>query len=327
MNMLKIALCLTAAGVVAAAQTPVTSPKPSAAPPKPAAAASAKPAPAPAPSAAVTDDTVVMTVGDQKVTKSQYEALVGALPEQGRANAFGPNKRAFAEQYAQMKTLAVEAKKRGLDKDPEVLKRMALQNENFLAGELYQTFKPADGAVKAYYESHKSNFEQVKASHILIRFKGSPIAAKPNQKDLAEEEALARARELRAKIAAGADFAAIAKVESDDPGSGANGGSLGFFGHGQMVGPFEQAAFSLPAGQISEPVKTQFGYHLIRVDERNTKPFEEVESQVESQLKQQTAQEAMEALKKTVPVVLNESYFGPAPAPQAPVAQGSAPAQ
>jgi peptidyl-prolyl cis-trans isomerase D len=80
--------------------------------------------------------------------------------------------------------------------------------------------------------------------------------------------ALERARSIRAEIQGGADFAQVAQRESADPGSAAQGGDLGTFGRGQMVPAFEQAAFSLPVGQVSEPVETPFGYHLIQVQER-----------------------------------------------------------
>ncbi|HAJ34368.1 MAG TPA: hypothetical protein DCL15_01565 [Chloroflexi bacterium] len=81
---------------------------------------------------------------------------------------------------------------------------------------------------------------------------------------------LALANELRQRLLAGEDFATLAAEYSDDPGSAANGGDLGWFGKGQMVAPFEEAAFSLPIGEISEPVKSDFGYHLIEVLERDS---------------------------------------------------------
>ena len=91
-----------------------------------------------------------------------------------------------------------------------------------------------------------------------------------------EAATLALAEALRARILAGEDFAELARQYSDDPGSGAEGGDLGWFGRGQMVPVFEEAAFSLPIGQVSEPIKSDFGYHLIEVLERDTeRPKEE----------------------------------------------------
>jgi len=97
-----------------------------------------------------------------------------------------------------------------------------------------------------------------------------------------DAEALALANELRSRILAGEDFAALARAYSDDTGSGANGGDLGWFGKGRMVAPFEEAAFSLPLNQVSEPVKTDFGYHLIEVLEKDpAKPKDEAQLQQE----------------------------------------------
>ncbi len=71
---------------------------------------------------------------------------------------------------------------------------------------------------------------------------------------------------------AGADFATLAKAESDDAASAVKGGDLGTFKHGQMVAPFDQAAFSVPVGEVSEPVRLRFGYHIIKITSRNPRP-------------------------------------------------------
>jgi parvulin-like peptidyl-prolyl isomerase len=172
------------------------------------------------------------------------------------------------------------------------------------------TAKIEDADIHRYYDAHKSEYEQVKARHILIRFKGSAVPLKSGQQDLSEEEALAKAREIRQKLNGGGDFAAIATAESDDAASAVQGGELGFFKHGQMVPPFEQAAFTQPVGKVSDPVKSQFGYHLILVEQRETKTFDEMRSQIEKQLRPEAAQRAVEELKKQNPVTLDPVYFG-----------------
>ncbi len=258
-------------------------------------------------------DPVVITVGEEQISKSAFERLLAALPEQMRANAQGPGKKKVAEQVAELKSLAQEARKRGVDRTPEVRELISFQTDNLLANSLYRDIttklKPDDAAMQAYYDQHKSDYEQVTASHILIRFKGSTVPLKPNQKDLTEEEALAKVQELRKRLVAGEDFAKMAAAESDDSSATKQGGSLGSFSRGHMVPAFEQAAFNLPAGQISEPVKTPFGYHLIKVEARNNQKFEEVRASIEQKIKPEMARKAVEEIRKQTPVTLNESYF------------------
>lgn len=125
---------------------------------------------------------------------------------------------------------------------------------------------PTEDEVKKYYEDHKADMkqeEQVKASHILIRC--------DEKADLkTQSEALKKIQDVQAKLKKGEDFAALAKQYSEDPGSKDNGGDLGFFTKETMVPEFSKAAFALKPGQVSDIVKTPFGYHIIKVTE--TKP-------------------------------------------------------
>jgi parvulin-like peptidyl-prolyl isomerase len=264
----------------------------------------------------VSPDTVILVVGDQKLTRAQFEQLLGALPDNVRAAATSPGhgRRQLGEQLAEVLAIAQEARKRKLDQNPAVQQIVALQTDQVLAGalarQLATELKPDDAAIHSYYDQHKTEFESVKASHILIRFKGSGAPARPNHKELTEEEALAKAQEVRKKLVEGADFGATAKEESDDVGSGTKGGSLGSFGRGQMVPPFEQAAFSLPLNQISEPVKSQFGYHIIKVEERNSKTFEQAKPDIEKQLGPKLTRDAMDRIRKDAHVTIDDNYFG-----------------
>ena len=101
--------------------------------------------------------------------------------------------------------------------------------------------------------------EKVRASHILLMYKGSAQSTATRSK----EEAISEIQRIKQELDTGADFAALAKQHSDCP-SGSQGGDLGTFGRGQMVGPFETAAYGLPVDGTSDVVETDFGYHIIR---------------------------------------------------------------
>jgi len=270
-----------------------------------------------APGFEVTDpNKVIMTIGDQKITAAQYDQLVNALPAQYQKAARGPQKRQIAEQMVLIKVLSAEAEKRNLEQQAVVKQQLAFNRENILAGalneELMKSVKVDDAAIQAYYDAHKAEFESIKARHILIRFKGSAVPLRTGMKELSDEEALAKAQEIRKQLVAGGDFIALAKAESDDTGSGANGGDLGSFKHGQMVGAFETAAFALPVGEISEPVKTQFGYHIIKVEEKQSKSLADAKAEIVDKLRPEAVRKEVDDMRKKAGVTFDEAYFGPA---------------
>ena len=276
-----------------------------------------------APAAAATSTTdpnkVILTVGDQKVTAGEYDQLIAALPTQYQAAARGPGKRAFAERIVELKVLSQEAEKRKVDQEPKIKQEIAFQRDNLLAQAMFENLQSSvkvdDAAVEKYYNEHKGEFEVLKARHILIRVKGAPMQAPVGKPELTDEEALAKAQAIRKRLEAGEDFATIAKAESDDAGSGAQGGDLGQFGRGMMVPPFEQAAFAAKIGEVTEPVKSPFGYHLIKVESHSQKTLAEVRPDIEKKLRPALAQQAVAELRKNATVQLDDSFFGPATPP------------
>ena len=265
--------------------------------------------PAPKTMPVVPPDRVVVTVGDLTITAAQFDQIIDALPEQYRSVARGSGRKQFADNIVRIEVLAQEGKRRKLDESSAYRTQSMFEDANILANMTYEEIgknvKLDEADVRKYYEAHKAEFEQVRARHILIRVQGSPAAVRPGQKDLTEAEALAKAQDLRKRIQAGEDFAQLARQESDDTGSGANGGDLGFFRHGQMVPSFEQAAFALQPGDLSEPVKSPFGYHLIKVEAKESKSFEEVRPELERRMRPEQAQKTLEELQKKTPVVLD----------------------
>jgi parvulin-like peptidyl-prolyl isomerase len=272
--------------------------------------------PAPKTMPVVPPDRVVVVAGDLKITAAQFDQIIDALPEQYRATARGSGRKQFADNVVRIAVLAQEGKRRKLDESSAYRTQSMFEDANLLANMTYaeigKNAKVDEADVRKYFEAHKAEFEQVRARHILIRVQGSPAAVRPGQKDLTEAEALAKAQDLRKRIEAGEDFAQLARKESDDAGSGANGGDLGFFRHGQMVPSFEQAAFALQPGDLSEPVKSPFGYHVIKVEAKESKSFEDVRPELERRMRPEQAQKALEELQKKSQVVLDPDFFATA---------------
>ncbi|MDP9112225.1 MAG: peptidylprolyl isomerase [Acidobacteriota bacterium] len=310
-SVLFTALLLTSA--LTWAQAPPPAPKPAATPaPKPVAAV----APAPASASA---DPVVLTVGMERITKTQFEEIfaqiVEQMPAERRTAAQTPQaKRQLAEQLAELKALAQEARREKIDQTPEAKTQLAMRSDQLIAGLLFQKIakdaKPTDADLKAYYDEHKADYDTVTARHILIRTTGSAVPLKDGEKDLSDDEALAKAKDVRAKLVAGGDFAELAKTESDDAGSGANGGTLGDFTRGRMVPQFEEAAFALKVNEISEPVKTQFGYHIIQVTKHESKSLDAAKPEITEKIGPDMAQKGVDAIKSKTTITFDQAYFG-----------------
>jgi peptidyl-prolyl cis-trans isomerase D len=157
------------------------------------------------------------------------------------------------------------------------------------------TIKVPDADIEAFYKQNLQQYQtpaQVRASHVLIKLEGRD-----------EKQALALAEEVAKKAKSGADFAALAKQYSEDDSNKDTGGDLDYFGRGRMVAEFEQAAFAMKAGEISDPVKTAFGYHVIKVVDNkadSARSVAEVRPEIEEQLKWQKAQAEAEKIAKSL---------------------------
>jgi len=158
--------------------------------------------------------------------------------------------------------------------------------------DMAKDFSPDEESLRNAYEADPTRFrseEERRASHILIAVDG----------DRSDSEALALAQEISSQLSKGADFATLAAKYSSDVGSASRGGDLGFAAAGSYVEPFEKALFALAPGEISAPVKTEFGYHIIRLDEvraGSSRSFDDVRAELVSELKAQTAQDEFYAL-------------------------------
>lgn len=169
--------------------------------------------------------------------------------------------------------------------------RQELGLKDFIDKNFSQKISVPEPEVRLYYDRHPDFFKQpekVRASHILIK-------VDPQADSSQKAQARQQLERVQQKLAAGEDFGELAKAFSQGPSSSRNG-DLGYFGRGQMVKPFEDAAFALKAGEVSTIVETHFGYHLIKVFDKKPETinaFEQVKSQIEQHLKQDKIRKAI----------------------------------
>ncbi|MBK6614407.1 peptidylprolyl isomerase [Ottowia sp.] len=250
---------------------------------------------APVPALAQAGGAAALTSGPAgQVTAGDMEMLIKEMVPAGEIARFWASRDAvvrFARSAYVQRALSAEAAKAGLDKTPEGTAYLKMMHERALMElQLRQgvrTALPNEQALDRYarseYQAQPDRFkepEQVNARHILL-------AVAQGGGDDAEVKAKAEA--LRAELVKGADFAQLAREQSADPGSATRGGELGFFAAGRMAPAFEKAAFALKKpGELSELVKTPFGYHIIQLVERKparTVPFEEVLPKLREELR------------------------------------------
>lgn len=208
----------------------------------------------------------------------------------------------FVDEITKREVLTLEARKAGLDKDKEYVKKLADFERNtlinmLLTKNLGDKVKVSDEEVKDYYDKNPKEFtvaKKVKASHILVKTE-------------------AEAQEVVKKLTKGEDFAELAKKASLDTGSAQNGGDLGYFASGEMLPEFEEAAFSLEKGKLSAPIKTRYGYHVIKVTDIKTDDvieFDTVKNMLKQKLSGKKQKEAFETyyagIKKSHNVQLDQ---------------------
>lgn len=232
-------------------------------------------------------DSVVASVNGRDITTTELGFIAQELG--GRLGRMTPDQRkeALMTILIDLELVAEEAERQKLDDGDLFKKQMAFLKNRALRNEFFRVNvdeKITDEELKAFYEKEvgsKPAEKEVKARHILVK---------------EEKEALDVIKELDG----GADFAELAKKKSTGP-SGPRGGDLGYFGQGQMVPAFEAAAFSLEKGKYTKtPVKTQFGYHVVLVEDARDKPkpaFDEVKGNIRRVLAEQKFSEILNGLK------------------------------
>jgi len=270
---------------------------------------------------------VVAEVNGSTITTGDFNRELKNLPEYLKSMAAtAQGRKEMMDTMVIRELILQQATKDGLDKSPELTEKLEdlkkrLIVEAFLKKKVETDAKVTDDDLKKFYEQNKDKFktgEQIRASHILVK---------------TEKEA----KDIQAQIKAGGKFEELAKKHSVDA-SAAQGGDLGWFGKGSMVPAFEKAALALKEGQVSDVVKSDFGYHIIKLTGKRPagiRPFEEVKEQIKAAImpgkQQEVFQKIKEELKKSAKINIKEDVLNtvggakPDAAPAAPAAPAAAP--
>ena len=250
----------------------------------------------------ITEKLVSKAAAGVTVPQSEVDAQIAKIKAQF------PSEEDFSKQLA---TVGQSPEQLG-----EMVRKM-LQQQQWLESEIAGKTEVTDEEAKKFYEANKAEFEQpetVKASHILFRVNKEDSEEVVNKK-------LEQAKTAEARAKKGEDFATLAKELSEEPGAKESAGDLGFFPKDRMVPEFASAAFSQKVGDISDPVRTQFGWHIIKVTDKKaagTLPYDEVKAQLIAYLKSKKQEEAAQALLKSLRSSAQIESSLPPPASPAP---------
>ena len=236
---------------------------------------------------------IVATVDGKPIFLSEIIGMAQRLPQQYRKMSLEAVYPSLLTRAIDSKLVTLEGRRAGFSKDPDVKKRL-LDVEDQIISEIFLTktigSQVTEEALQKIYSETKSEMasgDQIKARHILLD----------------NEE---KAAEIIKKLKAGEEFAKLASEYSTGP-SAASGGDLGWFGEGQMVPEFSKAAFALNPGDIvTKPVKTQFGWHIILVEDRKVSAppsFDEAKEQLASTMSQKLLKELIETLRTKAKIV------------------------
>jgi parvulin-like peptidyl-prolyl isomerase len=255
-------------------------------------------------SLAAEDDPVLAQTGEIVFRQSDLDKLLSFSPpyimEQLKQNP--ERKVMLIKRIMHQKILADMARKEGFDQEAEVKEQMKYLLDDFLSKEyilqaVVETVTVTDEEIEAYYTLNKKELtdpEQVKARHILIKV---PFGASEEAKN----KAMKKAGDILGWLKDGEKFETLAEQYSEDPATKKTGGELGYFPRGRMAKPFEKAAFSMKPGEISQVVETDFGYHIIQVEDRKeavVMPFEEVKDLIGKKIKDSRVSKAVEEFVK-----------------------------
>jgi hypothetical protein len=257
------------------------------------------------------EDPAAMVVGARTVRVSEMCAAIATLPPP-QAEGYSQHPNLAAQWYGPIVAFAAEAEREHLDgASPAGEMRGGADEERHeqkLAEELIQKLardvQPSESQIASYYAAHPSEFERAKARHIVISYAGA-FASRSSR---TAADAKRKADAVRAELKHGADFAALARAESDDPYTKNKGGKLGEVSHQQLEPAIDRIVWSLAPGQTSAPFEGRFGYEIVQVEGHLKLPLEDVRQLVIGDIKAQLAKRRQEEIIAAAQITLSKTY-------------------
>ena len=278
--------------------------------------------PAPPAVSGLTPDTVIAEYGDgKKLTWGELEKFLSVLPQQQRTGVMRDRKQ-LVEKYLLMKRLSELAEKDKLDEKSPYKEAIQSYRMNMLMNAEVQKvsseFPVRVEEQQAYYDQHKTQFEQVTIKLIHISFSSSPSTAADGKKHLSEDEAKAKAEQLVKEAKGGADFVKLVKENSDDESTKTKNGDLSFSRaeSANLPEAIRSVALALKPGEVSEPVRQPNGFYIFRGESSNAKPFTEVKDQIFTDLQRMKTREWIDTTTKGLNIKPESDQFFSAPPTQ-----------
>ena len=254
---------------------------------------------------------VIMHVNGQPVTEQEFIAIYRQLPEDMQRQYANENgKMVLAEQTIRVKLLEQEARKLGLEREPNVAAQIEADQSNILANAAAEKLIPApnEQAVQEFYAKNKGRFESADVSHILIAYAGGTIPPRSG-KAPPLDAAKAKANSIYQQLKAGGDFMAIARKVSDDGQTAKAGGQMGVISGGMLPPELDAQIFAAHKGDITPPTVTQFGIHIFKVNGRATQSLDQLRASIAQRVRQEKLRDRVESLRKAAKVDFDPTFF------------------
>jgi hypothetical protein len=249
---------------------------------------------------------VIASTKDWSITQEQYDAILKTFPEVDRLRYIDPEyRRGLVNELVRIWVLSAEARKNGI----------AVPNDYESQKAYYQKWAQqvgatiSDEAIRSYYDAHIDDFTALGFSQILILNGSSPVTPYPGVERLPYKEAEARAKEIKAMLDAGGDWNELAKKYSQDMASKDKGGAAGYLMKDRAEKSIETRLFSMKIGEISDVVGSVYGFHILRLDDKQVKPFEELRDPIRRKLITDEVVRQLDAKARETGVVIDESFF------------------